>query len=300
MLVHGAWADGSSWARVTTRLQRAGYPVHVPPNPLRGLASDSAYLASFLATIKGPIVLVGHSYGGSVITDAATGNPSVSALVYVNAFIPDEGETVLQLAGAEPGSKLSDPAKAFDFVPYPGAVGGDVDLYVKPSVFHAYFAADQSKEEADMRAAVQRPLAASALQAESTAPAWKTIRSWAVIGTDDQVIPPAEQVVMARRAAPRPPRSRPRICRWSRSPAWSRGSSSGPHRPADRHIRRRSTTSPDRNLMIRYGDPTDRDEQIARARRSKERLDVSTWHDRNAVLYELLVQTHPSRESQLS
>ena len=178
-------------------------PVHVPPNPLRGLASDSAYLASFLATIKGPIVLVGHSYGGSVITDAATGNPSVSALVYVNAFIPDEGETVLQLAGAEPGSKLSDPAKAFDFVPYPGAVGGDVDLYVKPSVFHAYFAADESKEDADMRAAAQRPLAASALQAESTAPAWKTIRSWAVIGTDDQVIPPAEQVVMARRAGAR-------------------------------------------------------------------------------------------------
>jgi len=200
VLVHGAWADGSSWARVTTRLQRAGYAVHVPPNPLRGLASDSAYLTSFLATIKGPIVLVGHSYGGSVITEAATGNPSVSALVYVNAFIPDEGETVLQLAGAEPGSKLSDPAKAFDFVPYPGAVGGDVDLYVKPSVFHADFAADESKEDADMRAAVQRPLAASALQAEATAPAWKTIRSWAVIGTDDQVIPPAEQLAMARRA----------------------------------------------------------------------------------------------------
>jgi pimeloyl-ACP methyl ester carboxylesterase len=203
VLVHGAWADGSSWANVTMRLQRAGYAVHVPPNPLRGLASDSAYLASFLATIKGSIVLVGHSYGGSVITDAATGNPSVKALVYVNAFIPDEGETVLQLAGAEPGSKLSDPAKAFDVVPYAGAVGGDVDLYVKPSVFHAYFAADERKEDADMRAAVQRPLAASALQAESTAPAWKTIRSWAVIGTADQVIPPAQQVVMARRARAR-------------------------------------------------------------------------------------------------
>jgi pimeloyl-ACP methyl ester carboxylesterase len=200
VLVHGAWADGSSWARVTARLQRAGYTVHVPPNPLRGLASDSAYLASFLGTIKGPIVLVGHSYGGSVITDAATGNSSVRALVYVNAFIPDEGETVLELAGAEPGSKLSDAAKAFDVVPYPGAVGGDVDLYVKPSVFHADFAGDQSEEAADALAAVQRPLAASALQAESTAPAWKTIRSWAVVGTEDQVIPPAEQIVMAHRA----------------------------------------------------------------------------------------------------
>jgi|tagenome__1003787_1003787.scaffolds.fasta_scaffold20989752_9 pimeloyl-ACP methyl ester carboxylesterase len=200
VLIHGAWADGSSWAGVTARLQRAGYAVDVPPNPLRGLSSDSAYVASFLATIKGPIVLVGHSYGGSVITDAATGNPAVKALVYVNAFIPDEGETTLQLAGAKPGSALSDPSKAFNFVPYPGAIGGDVDLYVKPSVFHADFAADGSKEAADVLAAAQRPLAASALQAKSSAPAWKTIRSWAVIGTEDQVLPPAEQVVMTRRA----------------------------------------------------------------------------------------------------
>jgi pimeloyl-ACP methyl ester carboxylesterase len=200
VLIHGAWADGSSWAGVTARLQRAGYTVDVPPNPLRGLASDSAYVASFLATIKGPIVLVGHSYGGAVITDAATGNPAVKALVYVDAFIPDEGETVLQLAAAMPGSTLSDPTKAFNFVPYPGAVGGDVDLYVKPSVFQADFAADESKHDADVRAAAQRPLAASALQAKSTAPAWKTIPSWAVIGTEDQAIPPAEQVVMTRRA----------------------------------------------------------------------------------------------------
>jgi pimeloyl-ACP methyl ester carboxylesterase len=200
VLIHGAWADGSSWAAVTARLQRAGYTVHAPPNPLRGLASDSAYVASFLATIKGPIVLVGHSYGGAVITDAATGNPAVKALVYVDAFIPDEGETVLQLAGAKPGSTLTDPPKAFNFVPYPGAVGGDVDLYVKPSVFQTALAADESKEDADIRAAAQRPLAASALQAESTAPAWKTIRSWAVIGTEDKAIPPAEQVVMAHRA----------------------------------------------------------------------------------------------------
>ena len=220
VLVHGAWADGSSWAGVTARLQRAGYTVDVPPNPLRGLSSDSAYVASFLATIKGPIVLVGHSYGGSVITDAATGNPAVKALVYVNAYIPDEGETMLQLAGAEPGSALGDPQKAFNFVPYPGAVGGDVDLYVKPSVFHADLAADGSKEDADVLAAVQRPLAASALQAKSGAPAWKTIRSWAVIGTEDQAIPPAEQVVMTRRATPRPPRWRRRICPWSRGRTW--------------------------------------------------------------------------------
>ena len=200
VLVHGAWADGSSWARVTARLQRAGYTVDVPPNPLRGLASDAAYLAGFLQTIKGPIVLVGHSYGGSVITDAATGNPAVKALVYVDAFIPDEGETVLQLSSAKPGTALSDPAKVFDFVPYPGAVGGDVDLYIKPSAFRAVLAADESKHDAAVLAAAQRPLAASALQAESTAPAWRTIPSWAVIGTQDRAIPPAEQVVMAQRA----------------------------------------------------------------------------------------------------
>jgi pimeloyl-ACP methyl ester carboxylesterase len=200
VLVHGAWADGSSWARVTARLQRAGYTVDVPPNPLRGLASDAAYLADFLNTIKGPIVLVGHSYGGSVITDAATGNPAVKALVYVDAFIPDEGETVLQLSSAEPGTALGDPTKVFDFVPYPGAADGDVDLYIKPSEFRAVLAADESKHGAAVLAAAQRPVAASALQAESTAPAWKTIPSWAVIGTQDQAIPPAEQVVMARRA----------------------------------------------------------------------------------------------------
>jgi pimeloyl-ACP methyl ester carboxylesterase len=200
VLIHGAWADGSSWAHVSARLQRAGYIVDVPPNPLRGLASDAAYVAGFLKTVKGPVVLVGHSYGGSVITDAATGNPAVKALVYVDAFIPDEGETALQLASAKPGSTLGDPVKAFNFVPYPGAVGGDVDLYVKPSVFRADLAADESKHGAAVRAAAQRPLAASALQAESTAPAWKTIPSWAVVGTRDRAIPPAEQVVMARRA----------------------------------------------------------------------------------------------------
>ncbi len=103
VLEHGAWADGSSWDGVVQRLQADGYTVDVPPNPLLGLASDPAYLADFLKTITGPIVLVGHSYGGAVITNAATGNPQVKALVYVDAFIPAKGETVLQLAGAKHG-----------------------------------------------------------------------------------------------------------------------------------------------------------------------------------------------------
>lgn len=202
VLVHGAWADGSTWSAVAGRLQSAGYKVDVPPNPLRGLAADTATMAAFLKTVKGPVVLAGHSYGGAVITDAATGNAAVKALVYVDAYIPDEGESLAQLTGAKPGSMLGvkDPSTVFDFAPYAGAPAGDVDLYVKPSIFPAAFAADESRHDAAVRAASQRPLTLGALTGKSTAPAWKTIPSWAVIGTGDKVIPPAEQVVMTARA----------------------------------------------------------------------------------------------------
>jgi pimeloyl-ACP methyl ester carboxylesterase len=197
VLLHGAWADGSSWSSVTAALQRQGYTVDVPPNALRGLASDTADLRDYLKTIDGPVVLVGHSYGGAVITDAATGNANVRALVYVDAYIPDEGETLLQLTAAQPGSAFSDPAKAFDIVPL---TDGDSDLYIKPSVFHAAFAADLSAARAAELASTQRPLAASILQAPSTAPAWKTIPSYVLIGTKDRVLPPVEQEFLAARA----------------------------------------------------------------------------------------------------
>jgi pimeloyl-ACP methyl ester carboxylesterase len=201
VLVHGAWADGSSWSRVVPELQRQGYTVVVEANPLRGLQSDAAYLTSVLGGIKGPIVLAGHSYGGAVITDAATGNPDVKALVYVDAFVPDEGETTLQLAGARPGSCLGgNPADVFDAVPYPGAAGGDVDLYVKPSLFPGCFANGLPAGQGAALAAGQRPIAASALTEKSTAPAWKTIPAWALVGTNDHVIPPAELLFMAQRA----------------------------------------------------------------------------------------------------
>ena len=199
VLVHGAWADGSSWDGVVARLQRDGYTVDVPANPLRGVASDSAYLASYLKTVTGPIILAGHSYGGMVITNAATENPAVKALVYIDAFIPAQGETLLQLAGAQPGSTLADPNTAF-FVPFSGATGADTDLYVKPSVYRADFGADLSVQQDAILAATQEPLAASALQEPSGPPAWKTIRSFALIGTQDMVLPPAEQVFMAARA----------------------------------------------------------------------------------------------------
>jgi pimeloyl-ACP methyl ester carboxylesterase len=201
VLVHGAWADGSSWGDVVPELQNDGYSVVVEANPLRGLASDSAYLAATLHAISGPIVLVGHSYGGAVITNAATGDSDVKALVYVDAFVPDQGETTLQLANQRPGSCLGGkPADVFNAIPYPGAVGGDVDLYVKPALFPDCFANGISKQEQDTLAAGQRPITLSALMAKSGVPAWKTIPSWDLVGTNDRVIPPAEQMFMARRA----------------------------------------------------------------------------------------------------
>ncbi len=201
VLEHRAWADGSSWSGVVRRLQRAGYTVDAPPNPLRGLSGDSAYLASFLATVAGPIILVGHSYGGAVITNAATGNPNVKALVYIDAFIPDQGDTLARLLGAQPGSCLGgDPTQVFNFVPDPGAPAGDVDLYIKPALFPSCFANEVSAAKAAVLAAVQRPLALNATSDPSGAPAWKTIPSWSLIGTDDHVIPPVEQRIMSQRA----------------------------------------------------------------------------------------------------
>ena len=200
VLVHGAWADSSSWSSVARRLQSDGYTVDVSANPLRGLTSDSAYLADYLSTISGPIVLVGHSYGGAVITNAARGNANVKALVYVDAFIPDSDQTVLGLVGAHPGSHLADVAAVFNLVPYPGAPAGDSDLYVKPSVFRDALAGDTSRNAAAVLAATQRPITFSALTDKSGPPAWKTIPSWAVVGTADNAIPLAGQLDMAKHA----------------------------------------------------------------------------------------------------
>jgi pimeloyl-ACP methyl ester carboxylesterase len=199
VLEHGAWADASSWDKVIRLLQEGGFTVSAAPNPLRGVSYDSSYLSDFLSTISGPIVLVGHSYGGIVVTNAATGNANVKALVYVDAFIPDQGETLLGLSNAQPGSCLG--ANAFNFVPYPDPpVTGDVDVYLKPSVVPSCFANGLPPSQAAVIAATQRPLAASALQEPSGPPAWKSIASWDVIGTADQALPPAEQLFMAHRA----------------------------------------------------------------------------------------------------
>jgi pimeloyl-ACP methyl ester carboxylesterase len=199
VLVHGAWGDSSSWDGVVSRLQRDGYTVDVPPNPLLGLTYDSAYIRDFLHTITGPIILVGHSYGGAVITNAATGYKQVKALVYVDAFAPAQGQTIGQLVTAKPGSCVL-PAANVIVQPYPGAPKGAVDVYIKQSVFGSCMANGLPAAQQRMLAAVQRPLTSLALTQKSGVPAWKTIPSWAVVGTADHAIPPAELLAMARRA----------------------------------------------------------------------------------------------------
>ena len=195
VLVHGAWADGSSWSEVTRRLQKDGYRVLAPANPLRSLDGDAAYLQSILAQEKGPFVLVGHSYGGAVITNAAAGDPDVEALVYVNGFVPDTGEDILHLAGADSLVPSSIEVKG-----YPPFGPTDVDIYIKRESFRATLAGDLSKKVAAVLAATQRPLSLAAASAPTTATAWKTIPTWYLLGTKDRTITPAAQRFMAQRA----------------------------------------------------------------------------------------------------
>jgi pimeloyl-ACP methyl ester carboxylesterase len=205
VLEHGAWADASSWNGVIPILQHEGYTVYAPPDPLRSLSGDATYLADFLSTIPGPIVLVGHSYGGAVITNAATGNPNVKALVYIDGFIPKAGDTVFGLTSILPGSCLN-PTASFNVVPYPGGPAGDMDAYLKVGASGTYpgfakcFANGVPAKQAAELAVGQRPIALSAGSEQSGVPAWLTIPSWALIGTADHVIPPAELVAMAKHA----------------------------------------------------------------------------------------------------
>jgi len=200
VLVHGAWADGSSWSKVTERLQSAGYDVRVPPNNLRGVARDAADLANFVRSVPGPVVLVGHSYGGMAITNAATGNPQVKALVYVNALIPDLGDTLVGMTHP-PSVFAQDPANVLDFVPYTDAPEGALDTYVKSSVFGDAFASrGLPRRVVAQLAASQRPLSTQVFDEPSGAPAWRDIASWAVVGQHDRIIPIADQVAMAERA----------------------------------------------------------------------------------------------------
>ena len=202
VLVHGAWADGSSWDKVAAKLQDDGYPVVTPPDELRGVSWDAQNLRAYLNTIPGPIVLAGHSYGGMVITNAALGDKQVKALVYVDAYIPDQDDTVLSLTGAQPGSVFAaDPSTLFNQVVVPNGPDNAADLYVKPSVFGSAFTGKSvPAQEVALLVARQRPLSSAALSEKSGEPAWRTIPSWSVIGKQDAIIPPAEQVAMSKRA----------------------------------------------------------------------------------------------------
>jgi pimeloyl-ACP methyl ester carboxylesterase len=199
VLLHGDWADASSWNAVTPRLQRDGYTVVAPPNPLRGPTSDAAYVRSYLQTISGPIVLVAHSYGGFVATNAATGLPNVKALVYIDAFIPDAG----QIGGELAAGSCVDPATAVNPVPGPGGV---VDLYLRREANGTYqgydecFANGVGRRQADLLFAGQRPAAVDQFTDPSGEPAWRTIPSWSLIGTADHVILPATQRAMSTHA----------------------------------------------------------------------------------------------------
>src|SRR5437870_466234 len=199
VLVHGAFADASSWTGVIERLQASGVQVTAPANPLRGLSSDSAYLASFLNQIPGPVLAVGHSYAGAVITNAATKARSVVGLVFVAAFAPDEGE---RLGDVESGSKDSVLNAALVPLHYPTGQGAQtaVEFAVNPAHFHEAFAADLPAEQAAVMAATQRPVAELAFSEPSGVPAWKTLPSWAVVATGDKAAGSDVIRSMAKRA----------------------------------------------------------------------------------------------------
>jgi pimeloyl-ACP methyl ester carboxylesterase len=204
VLVHGAWADASSWDAEIATLEHAGYPVIAPANPLRGLASDSDYLSSILDTIPGPVVLVGHSYGGAVITQAAASHANVKALVYIAAFIPVVGETAFAEVSMFPGSQLVPPGlPGANLIPRPYTKPDNstgTDLYIDPAAFAQVFAADVPPPTEALMAATQRPLELSALQEPAKAAAWKTIPSWAMVATEDHAVGADNARFMAQRA----------------------------------------------------------------------------------------------------
>jgi pimeloyl-ACP methyl ester carboxylesterase len=195
VLVHGAFAESSSWNRVSAKLLAKGYPVIAIANPLRSVKGDAGYLASLLDSIHGPVILVGHSYGGTVITVAATGKSNVKALVYVSGLAPELGETASALVGKFPGSTLG-PTLAAPVI----LADGSKDLYISQDKFHAQFAADLPVNETKLMAVTQRPIPEAAFNEPAGAPAWKTIPSWFLYASLDKNIPPAVHAFMAKRA----------------------------------------------------------------------------------------------------
>ena len=183
VLVHGAFADSSSWFGVIERLQAAGIQVTAPANPLRGISEDAAYVASFIKQIPGPVLAVGHSYGGAVISNAATGLGNVVGLVFIAAFAPDEGERLGEIAGGSRDSLLGTAQVALQ---YPTPDGPRTELAIDPAKFHQVFAADLPAQQAALMAATQRPVSELAFTEPSGPPAWKSVPSWAVVASADK------------------------------------------------------------------------------------------------------------------
>jgi pimeloyl-ACP methyl ester carboxylesterase len=199
VLVHGAFADGSSWNEVIKRLQAEGVQVTAPANPLRGISIDSAYISSFLEQIPGPVIAVAHSYGGAVITNAATNANNVLGLVYVAAFAPDEGEPLGAIAS---NSKDSVVLPTLIPLQYPTGVGQETaaEFRIDPEKFHEVFAFDLSVDQTALMAATQRPLAELVFSEPTGVPAWKDLPSWAVVSSGDKVVGTDAVRSMAERA----------------------------------------------------------------------------------------------------
>ncbi|SEL28203.1 alpha/beta hydrolase [Streptacidiphilus jiangxiensis] len=197
VLVHGGYADSSCWNATIRELQREGYSTVCASNPLRGIPTDAPYIASLLDSIGGPVVLVAHSMGGTVITNAAAGKDNVKALVYIAAFVPDVGETQGDLIGKFPGSEVLPVSVPVPYTKADGTTG--TDLYLSKDG-QAAFAADLSVTEFQVLQATQRPFDAASFTYPTTAAAWRTIPSWGLVAGSDKAIPPACERWMYTRA----------------------------------------------------------------------------------------------------
>lgn len=198
VLVHGAFADSSSWNGVVRNLAAEGYPIIAAANPLRGLHADADYVRSVLDSVPGPVVLAGHSYGGSVMSQAAADHPNVKALVYIASFLLEVGESTSDLAAKYPGAQLGPALNPVKF-PLPDGGAGE-DLYIKQDEFRGVFAADVPEDVARLMAATQRPITAAALAEPATKAAWRTIPSWNMVTTQDLAIPAESMRFMGERA----------------------------------------------------------------------------------------------------
>jgi pimeloyl-ACP methyl ester carboxylesterase len=200
VMVHGAWADTSSWDGEVAALEQKGYRARAVANPLRNLITDAETVASFLRTIDGPVVLVGHSYGGAVISEAAASSPNVRALVFVDAYAPEPGESASTLNGDGSVVVTLPDDQLYDTATYPDAPDGAVDLLLKKDVFLNNFASDLPRGQATLLWATQRATSTAALKTANTEAAWKTLPAWSFISTGDQIITPAAKESMAQRA----------------------------------------------------------------------------------------------------